>query len=67
MKPSHLLERSFFAVRHWPEPVPLTFVGREIGSEPSGLKAGARLAGLPPTHIVRTAYSWEHGVRQNTG
>lgn len=47
---------SHYAITHWPASVPITFVGREIGSVPSGLKAGARLAELPRDHIVRAAY-----------
>lgn len=47
---------SHYAITHWPAAVPITFVGREIGSVPSGLKAGARLAKLPRDHIVRVAY-----------
>ena len=52
---------SFYAIRHWPPSVLLTFVGREIGSVPSGLKAGARLAALPKNHIVRAAYEYFFG------
>lgn len=52
---------SHFAIQHWPAAVPITFVGREIGSVPSGLKAGARLRELPQTHIVRTAYELYFG------
>jgi hypothetical protein len=47
------------AVRHWP--APLTFVGREIGSVPSGLKIGARFGELPEGHPVRTAYELYFG------
>jgi inosine-uridine nucleoside N-ribohydrolase len=47
---------SYHAVRNWP--AQLTFVGREIGSVPSGLKAGARLAGMPEDNIVRAAYEY---------
>jgi len=46
---------SLFAVQNWP--IGVTFVGREIGSVPSGLKAGARLKELPESNIVRRAYS----------
>jgi inosine-uridine nucleoside N-ribohydrolase len=42
------------AIRHWPGPI--MFVGREIGSVPSGLKVGARLRGLPAANPVRVAY-----------
>ena len=43
------------AVRHWPGRV--MFVGREIGSVPSGLKVGAKLKGLPADHPLRAAYA----------
>jgi hypothetical protein len=45
---------AYFAVAHWPGPI--TFVGREIGSVPSGLKAGAGLKDLPDDHPVRLGY-----------
>jgi hypothetical protein len=45
---------SLYAIQHWP--VRLVFVGREIGSVPSGLKAGARLKELPADHPVRVGY-----------
>jgi hypothetical protein len=45
---------SLYAIQHWP--VRLVFVGREIGSVPSGLKVGARLKQLPAEHPVRVAY-----------
>jgi hypothetical protein len=45
---------SLHAVQNWP--VRLVFVGREIGSVPSGLKAGARLKELPAEHPVRVGY-----------
>jgi hypothetical protein len=48
-------EASLFAVRNWPGK--LVFVGREIGSVPSGLKAGARLRELPEGNPVRAAYA----------
>jgi hypothetical protein len=47
------------AVRAWPGP--LTFVGREIGSVPSGLKIGARFAELAEGHPVRVAYALYFG------
>jgi len=50
---------SYFAVKHWPTPV--MFVGREIGSVPSGLKAGKRLGELPADNIVRAAYEYYFG------
>ncbi len=48
-------ESSLYAVRHWPGPV--MFVGREIGSVPSGLKAGAKLKDLPEANPTRAAYA----------
>ena len=49
------------AIRGWP--APLIFVGREIGSVPSGLKAGARLAQTPESNPVRLAYKlYFHGT-----
>jgi hypothetical protein len=45
---------SFHAVTTWP--TRLVFVGREIGSVPSGLKVGARLKELPADHPVRVGY-----------
>lgn len=50
---------SLYAVQNWP--IELTFVGREIGSVPSGLKAGARLKELPEKNIVRRAYALYFG------
>jgi hypothetical protein len=52
-------EGAWFAVRNWPGP--LVFVGREIGSVPSGLKAGARLKDLPESNPVRLAYALYFG------
>lgn len=43
-------------IPNWP--VPLVFVGREIGSVPSGLKLGASLARTPATNPVRRAYEY---------
>lgn len=42
------------AIRGWPGPI--MFVGREIGSVPSGLKAGAKLRETPMSNPVRMAY-----------
>ena len=50
---------SYHAVKHWPGLI--TFVGREVGSVPSGLKAGKRLAELPSDNIVRAAYEYYFG------
>ena len=47
------------AVWNWPGPI--MFVGREIGSVPSGLKAGARLKELPEHHPVRLGYQLYFG------
>lgn len=52
-------EGSLFAIRNWP--VKLTFVGREIGSVPSGLKAGAKLNELPESSPVRMGYQFYFG------
>ncbi|HEV7280203.1 MAG TPA: nucleoside hydrolase [Pirellulaceae bacterium] len=48
-------ESSYEAVRNWPGEI--VFVGREIGSVPSGLAVGARLKELPENHPVRFAYA----------
>jgi hypothetical protein len=48
-------ESSYDAVRNWPGQI--VFVGREIGSVPSGLAVGARLKDLPENHPVRLAYA----------
>jgi hypothetical protein len=45
---------SYAAITQWP--VRLVFVGREIGSVPSGLKAGAHLTNLPEKNPVRVGY-----------
>lgn len=45
---------AFAVIPNWPGP--LVFVGREIGSVPSGLKLGACLARTPANHPVRRAY-----------
>ena len=47
------------AVQRWPTPV--VFVGREIGSVPSGLEAGAVLARTPAASPVRRAYELYFG------
>lgn len=46
-------------VKHWPGPI--DFVGREIGSVPSGLTAGAVLAQTPANNPVRRAYEHYFG------
>jgi hypothetical protein len=45
---------TYDAITQWP--TPLVFVGREIGSVPSGLTAGARLSETPANNPVRIAY-----------
>lgn len=42
-------------IHHWPTPV--IFVGREIGSVPSGLEIGDRLTETPARNPVRAAYA----------
>jgi hypothetical protein len=52
---------ALYACKHWPGP--LMFVGREIGSVPSGLQVGARLKELPEDNPVRAAYAlWFGGT-----
>jgi queuosine biosynthesis protein QueD len=50
---------SLYAVQNWP--VDLVFVGREIGSVPSGLKAGAKLRDAPADNPVRLGYELYFG------
>lgn len=45
---------TIYAVDHWP--TKLTFVGREIGSHPSPIRAGKVLATTPADNPVRVAY-----------
>ena len=52
------------AIGRWPRPT--VFVGREIGSVPSGLQVGANLAKTPPENPVRMAYFHYFGGRQNS-
>lgn len=55
---------SLYAVNNWPKP--LTFVGREIGSVPSGLKVGANLKRLPEDNPIRFGYAvWFRGEPQD--
>lgn len=55
---------SLYAVSHWPKP--LQFVGREIGSVPSGLKVGANLKRLPEANPIRFGYAvWFDGEPQD--
>lgn len=48
-----------YVVKHWPTPI--VFVGREIGSVPSGLTCGTSLARTPPNNPVRRAYEHYFG------
>ncbi|NLF33072.1 MAG: hypothetical protein GX591_19580 [Planctomycetes bacterium] len=50
---------TYDAINHWPRPV--VFAGREVGSVPSGLTAGARLAETPADNPVRIAYECYFG------
>jgi hypothetical protein len=55
---------SLYAINNWP--VDLVFVGREIGSVPSGLTAGKRLAETPADNPVRVGYElWYGGVAKS--
>ena len=52
------------AIKNWP--TRLVFVGRQIGSVPSGLKVGAHFRDLPADHPVRVAYeAYFKGVTQD--
>lgn len=48
-----------YVVHHWPGSI--VFVGREIGSVPSGLQIGDRLVETPPQNPVRVAYEHYFG------
>ncbi|HET6407987.1 MAG TPA: nucleoside hydrolase [Chthoniobacteraceae bacterium] len=48
-----------YVVHHWPTPV--VFVGREIGSVPSGLAIGDNLVGASRENPVRAAYAHYFG------
>jgi inosine-uridine nucleoside N-ribohydrolase len=50
---------ALYVVHHWPAPV--VFVGREIGSIPSGLEIGDRLVETPAHNPVRAVYSHYFG------
>lgn len=52
---------SYYSIRNWPGKI--LFVGREIGSVPSGLEVGSALRKLPPKHIIRRAYELWFGGR----
>ena len=54
-------ESAAYVVQNWPAPV--VFVGREIGSVPSGLALGASLAKTPGDNPVRRAYEHYFGGR----
>ncbi|MGC4005650.1 MAG: hypothetical protein QM811_22030 [Pirellulales bacterium] len=48
-------DAALYAVAHWPKP--LIFVGREIGSVPSGLTVGKNLKTLPEENPIRFGYA----------
>ncbi|HAU37591.1 MAG TPA: nucleoside hydrolase [Phycisphaerales bacterium] len=50
---------TLYAISHWPGRI--LFAGREVGSVPSGLQAGRRLAETPPDNPVRIAYECYFG------
>src|SRR5206468_1033947 len=52
-------QSAIYVIQHCP--VPLVFVGREIGSVPSGLAIGESLARTPLENPVRMAYSYYFG------
>ena len=54
---------AFEVVRDWPQPV--VFVGREIGSVPSGLTIGESLAKTPEDNPVRMAYFHYFGAQKS--
>ncbi len=54
---------AFEVVRDWPAPV--VFVGREIGSVPSGLAVGESLGRTPPENPVRMAYFHYFGAQKS--
>jgi hypothetical protein len=51
-------------IAHWPGQI--VFVGREIGSVPSGLQVGANLAKTPSNNPVRMAYFHYFGGQQKS-
>ena len=52
-------DSSHYVVRNWPGKI--VFVGREIGSVPSGLECGVSLAKTPNSNPVRRAYEHYFG------
>lgn len=54
---------ALYAIQHWPGR--MEFVGREIGSVPSGLAIGESLARTPETNPVRKAYFYYLGKQGN--
>jgi len=52
-------DATIYAVENWPTNI--TFVGREVGSVPSPLRAGARLIETPAANPVRRAYELYFG------
>jgi len=55
---------ALFVINHWPGSE-IVFVGREIGSVPSGLTVGANLAKTPPENPVRMAYFHYFGAQKS--
>ncbi|MEP6668677.1 MAG: nucleoside hydrolase [Chthoniobacter sp.] len=54
---------ALYVIHHWP--VPIVFVGREIGSVPSGLTVGESLAKTPSDNPVRMAYFHYFGAQKS--
>lgn len=50
---------ALYVVQNWPGR--LMFVGREVGSVPSGLKVGAKLRELPESNPIRMGYQYWFG------
>lgn len=48
---------ALYTIQNWPASVPLVFVGRDIGSVPSGLQIGLNLSKASADNPVRRAYS----------
>ncbi len=56
-------DSAYYTISHWPGPI--DFVGREIGSVPSGLAIGESLAQTPTNNPVRMAYFYYLGKAGN--
>lgn len=56
---------ALFTINHWPVGGEIVFVGREIGSVPSGLTIGESLAKMPLTNPVRMAYFHYFGAQKS--